>query len=60
VPAALKTLCFENSRVRGYTDRTIPLQDVPPVLLAEAYADYLSIAQACTGYDPDWEKKMPW
>lgn len=60
VPAALKTLSFENSRVRGYTDRTIPLQDVPPVLLAEAYADYLSIALACTGYDPDWEKKMPW
>lgn len=60
VPAALKTLCFESSRVRSYADRNIPLQEVPPVLLAEAYADYLAIAQACAGYDPDWEKQMPW
>jgi len=33
---------------------------VPPVLLAEAYADYLAVAEACAGFDAGWEKKMPW
>lgn len=61
VAAALKTLSFENSRSRSWSsDNTLPLASVPPVLLAEAYADYLAVAQACTGFDPDWEKKMPW
>ena len=60
VPAALKTLGFEDTRARGYGDRALPLSGVPPVLLAEAYADYLAVAQACAGLDADWEKKMPW
>ena len=60
VPAALKTLGFEDTRARGYGDRALPLSSVPPVLLAEAYADYLAVAQACAGFDADWEKKMPW
>lgn len=61
VAAALKALSFENSRSRSWSsDSTLPLASVPPVLLAEAYADYLAVAQACTGFDPDWEKKMPW
>ncbi|MEJ1127970.1 DUF4132 domain-containing protein [Variovorax sp. CCNWLW225] len=60
VPAALKTLGFEDMKTRGYSDRALPLSSVPPVLLAEAYADYLAIAQACAGFDAGWEKKMPW
>jgi HEAT repeat protein len=60
VPAALKTLGFEDMKTRGYGDRALPLAKVPPVLLAEAYADYLAIALACAGFDPEWEKKMPW
>ncbi len=60
VPAALKTLGFEDMRVRGWNDRQMALERVPPVLLAEAYADYLAVAQACTGFDAGWEKKMPW
>ena len=60
VAAALKTLSFENSRSRSWSDNALPLASVPPVLLAEAYADYLAIAQACTGFDADWEKMMPW
>lgn len=60
VPAALKGLWFENTRARGRSNPALPLASVPPVLLAEAYADYLAVAQACTGFDPDWEKKMPW
>jgi hypothetical protein len=60
VPAALKTLSFEDMRVRSWSDRAMPLAAVPPVLLAEAYADYLAVAQACAGFDAGWEKKMPW
>ncbi|MEO6276736.1 DUF4132 domain-containing protein [Roseateles sp.] len=60
VPAALKTLTFENTRVRAWGENVLPLASVPPVLLAEAYADYLAVANACAGFDPAWEKKMPW
>ena len=28
--------------------------------LAESYADYLKVADACAGFDPEWEKKTPW
>lgn len=60
LPAALKALVFEDMGIRTWGDRTIPLAKVPPVLLAEAYADYLAVAQACSGFDANWEKKMPW
>jgi len=40
VPAALKALSFEDSRSRSWSERTLPLNRVPPVLLAEAYADW--------------------
>lgn len=60
VPAALKTLSFEDTRAKGWGDRALPLANVPPVLLAEAYADYLAVANACAGFDAGWEKKMPW
>lgn len=60
VAAALKTLAFEDSKARGWSDRNLALAKVPPVLLAEAYADYLAVAQVCAGFDADWEKKMPW
>ncbi len=60
VPAALKTLAFENTHVKTWGENQLPLASVPPVLLAEAYADYLAVANACAGFDPDWEKKMPW
>ncbi len=60
LPAALRTLTFEDMNLRTWGDRTIELAEVPPVLLAEAYADYLVVAQACNGFDADWEKKMPW
>lgn len=60
VPAALKTLSFEDMRVRTWGENTLALSRVPPVLLAEAYADYLAVAGACAGFDADWEKKVPW
>jgi len=60
VAAALKTLSFEQLGVRGYYDRRLEPASVPPVLLAEAHADYLTVAGACAGFDPEWEKKTPW
>ena len=60
VAAALKSLSFEDMKSRRWNERALPLAHVAPVLLAEAYADYLAVAGACAGFDPDWEKKMPW
>ncbi len=60
VPAALKTLTFEDMRIKTWGEKALPLASVPPVLLAEAWADYLAVASACAGFDADWERKMPW
>jgi hypothetical protein len=58
VPAALKTLGFYS--LDGQRQTTLALDKVPTVLLAEAYGDYHAVAAACVGFDPEWEKKMPW
>jgi hypothetical protein len=60
VTVALKSLGFEKLNIRSYNQRMMALDDVPPVLLAEAYADYHAVAAACSGFDADWEKKIPW
>lgn len=60
MPAALKTLGFVRLGTGGYGSGNLPLAQVPPVLLAEAYGDYHAVAAACQGFDPDWERKMPW
>ncbi|KAB8044363.1 DUF4132 domain-containing protein [Janthinobacterium aquaticum] len=57
--AALKTLSFYQLP-RNWRDEAMLLTEVPPVLLAETYADYLAVAKTCGGYDPQWESKMPW
>ncbi|RPF20793.1 DUF4132 domain-containing protein [Myceligenerans xiligouense] len=55
IPAAIKDLTFRKPGTWG--DRgVVPLADVPPVLLAETYADYLDVASA-GAYDPAWERK---
>ncbi|MBY0243349.1 MAG: DUF4132 domain-containing protein [Burkholderiaceae bacterium] len=60
LPAALKSLSFRRMDGQRYHHRTLALDQVPPVLLAEAYGDYLAVAATCSGHDPEWEKKMPW
>jgi hypothetical protein len=62
LPAALKTLAFVRlgEQVAYGMPGGVALGKVPPVLLAEAYADYHAVAAACQGFDPDWERKMPW
>ena len=58
LPAALKQLSFE--RLSGpWKQRAMAPAQVPPVLLAEAYNDYLAVA-AHGAFDADWEAKMPW
>lgn len=70
IPAALKSLSFMrlgapggfgfDYRSGGGGSGGVPLSKVPPVLLAEAYADYHAVAAATQGFDPDWQRKMPW
>lgn len=56
IAAAVTSLTFEGAT---RTTRTVALADVPPVLLAETYRDYATVAAAGT-YDPEWEKKSEW
>jgi len=60
IPAALKTLSFRSIDGGRHNYRPTSLEKVPPILLAEAYNDYHAVATACSGFDPDWQKKMPW
>ncbi len=54
-PVALKELRFGKLGQRG----VFRLQDVPPVMLAECWADYHAVA-AKGAFDPEWEKICPW
>ena len=47
-PAAMYSVSFEKDR------RDLPISKVPPVLLAESYADYVCIAEAGV-FDPQWK-----
>jgi hypothetical protein len=49
IPAAVTNLTF--TRIAGRT--SLPLAEVPPVLLAEAYGDYAQVAGAGS-FDPNW------
>ncbi|HGN1705126.1 TPA: DUF4132 domain-containing protein [Providencia rettgeri] len=60
IPAVLYSLSFEKSQQSSWNRSYMELKDIPPILLAESYADYLKVADACAGFDPEWEKKTPW
>ncbi len=55
LPQALTELKFTKAGHRG----VYRLKDVPPVLLAECWADYHAVA-ARGAFDPEWEKISPW
>ena len=58
IPAVLYKVYFtENSR---YTDKAIALDKLPQVLLAEGYADYIAVANASSGFEPNWKEKLEW
>lgn len=55
---AITSLSFlHDAGIGFYGIYPIAIRDVPPVLLAEALADYHAIAASGTGFDPDWQKK---
>jgi hypothetical protein len=56
-PAALHVLTFRELRGNGHHGRQLRLDDVPPVLLAEAWQDLHDIAAKGSGFDPEWQKK---
>ncbi|WP_265694063.1 DUF4132 domain-containing protein [Providencia rustigianii] len=60
IPAVLYSLSFDQSQKSSWNRSYLELKNVPPILLAESYADYLKVADACAGFDPEWEKKTPW
>lgn len=55
IAAAVTALTFERTG-RGSGRGTARIADLPPVLVAEAYRDYVAVAEA-GAFDPDWERK---
>lgn len=58
--AVLYELRFEENKGNYWSRKSHTLDQVPPILLAESYADYHKLADACIGFDAEWEKKSPW
>ncbi len=58
VPVALTELTFLKTGKNRYASKPLPLKEVPPVLLSEAWGHYHSIAEAGSGFDPEWETKV--
>ena len=59
IRAAITTLTAR-ALTRGRAgSRDLPLSTLPPVLLAEAYGDYVRIAEA-GAFETDWEKNTAW
>ncbi|HJZ30325.1 MAG TPA: hypothetical protein VKF35_04430 [Hyphomicrobiaceae bacterium] len=57
-PCALVGLSFQRIAGQGRrVGKPLPLIELPPVLLSEAWGDLHAIAAAGSGFDPDWEKK---
>lgn len=61
MPAALFGLHFVRMKGTGdeieWRSEKVPLRRIPPVLLSECANDVAVIAEAGTGFDPDWESK---
>ena len=58
IPAVLYNLYFSNKK--GFKDSAIALDKLPKVLLAEGYANYMAVANASSGFDPNWQDKLIW
>ena len=55
---ALKSLSFQRLRSPGRRQRVLALTEVPPIVRAEGWADYLALADICGGgFDPQWARK---
>lgn len=60
IPAVLYELAFETKQSYSWNTDYVALSEVNPILLAESYAEYKTVADATAGFDADWEKKTPW
>lgn len=65
IPVAIKSLYFEPLKgdalgASSELGHRIPLGQVPPVLLAEAWNDLACLAALGWGFDPEWEHKVGW
>ncbi|UZA39295.1 DUF4132 domain-containing protein [Moraxella bovis] len=60
LPAVVYGLSFEDKTVRSWSKPNKPIAEIPPVLLAECFADYQALAEKTQGFDKEWEKKTPW
>lgn len=60
IPAVVYELCFEEKQSYSWNTDYIALEEVSPILLAESYAEYKTLADATGGFDKDWESKTPW
>ncbi len=58
IPVVLYNLYFSNKK--GFKDSAIALDKLPKVLLAEGYANYMAVANASSGFDPNWKDKLIW
>ena len=58
IPAVLYYIYF--SKKKGFIHRAIALDKLPKVLLAEGYANYMAVADASNGFDPNWQDKLIW
>ncbi|MDR1634899.1 MAG: DUF4132 domain-containing protein [Bifidobacteriaceae bacterium] len=56
VEAELIAVAVTTLKFWDQAGRALPLSQVPPILLAESYADYVHLAEAGV-FDPEWEKK---
>jgi HEAT repeat protein len=59
IPAAITELVFRRSTRAYGQSAEARLADLPPVLVAESYRDYLTVA-AGGSFDAAWEKKSAW
>ncbi|MFJ4105902.1 DUF4132 domain-containing protein [Oerskovia enterophila] len=59
IPAALTQLVFRRTTRAYGQSAEARLADLPPVLVAESYRDYLTVA-AAGSFDAEWEKKSAW
>ena len=55
IAAAVTDLEFRRTGTWGASG-LVPLADLPPVLVAESYRDYVTVAEA-GAFDPDWERR---
>ncbi|OTQ29248.1 hypothetical protein B6D03_05490 [Gilliamella apicola] len=58
IPVVLYNLYF--SKTPGFIESAIALDNLPKVLLAEGYANYMAVADASNGFDPNWQDKLIW